>query len=138
MRKFAPRELAAELEMPESTLRRWCKVLEEAGYVFEREQNRRVFGQQDTLIFQAVKQQMAMPGVTLEEACWSGIRNRVAPEQKDKLVEEKMDSSDLKHFEQLLDGLMDRIYWSGADLAVRELKTAFYASRLNATNKLEG
>ncbi|GBG08098.1 hypothetical protein PAT3040_02665 [Paenibacillus agaridevorans] len=138
MSKLAPRELAAELEMPESTLRRWCKVLEEAGYFFEREQNRRVFGQQDALILQAVKQQMAMPGVTLEEACLSAIQKRAAPEQRDKLADEKADHSDLAYFEQLLNGLKDRIYWSGSDVAVRELQTAFHAWRLDYKNKLEG
>ncbi len=106
-------------------MRRWCKALEDAGYIFGREQNRRVFGQRDAVVLQLVKEQMASPGTgtTLEEACKAAVQIQADQGQIEQGTEDTLSAD--KQFEELLEGLADRIYWSGAEVAVMELRTAY-------------
>jgi DNA-binding transcriptional MerR regulator len=125
-RKYAPKELASEIGIPESTLRRWCKVLEDVGHTFEREQQKRLFTQHDVDLLRVVQEQMSTPapGLTLDEACRRAIHNRDSGHVNlASLTQEEIAAK--ARFEQLLQGLAERIYWSGAEMAVQELQTAY-------------
>lgn len=50
-------EITERLGVTERTLRRWCSVLEEQGWVFEKdESNRRFFSEQETLMIAEMKE----------------------------------------------------------------------------------
>lgn len=133
-RRFAPKELAAEIGIPESTLRRWCKVLEDAGHVFEREQQKRLFTQRDADLMQAVQKQMTTPGATLDEACRVAIQTNATSPAKSINRGKDADGA-TRRFEELLNGLAERIYWSGADMAVQELQTAYAESKKERSDR---
>lgn len=122
-RKYAPKELAAEIGIPESTLRRWCKVLEDVGHKFEREQQKRLFTQHDVDLLRVVQEQMSVPGFTLDEACRIAIHRDSGSVTSTSMAQEEIASKE--RFEHLLQGLAERIYWSGAQVAVQELQAAY-------------
>lgn len=122
-RKYAPKELAAEIGIPESTLRRWCKVLEDLGHKFEREQQKRLFTLHDVDLLRVVQEQMSVPGFTLDEACRIAIHRDSGSGISASISQEEIAAKE--RFEQLLQGLVERIYWSGADVAVQELQAAY-------------
>ncbi|GMK47498.1 hypothetical protein PghCCS26_46280 [Paenibacillus glycanilyticus] len=124
MREYGLKEIATLLDTAESTLRRWCQMLEAAGYPFERSENsrRRVLTDREKDSLTKLKKlSQSMP---LEEAC-AVIVSQNGGSLPVKAVEQAPIINNEEHWEkmnQLIEQLPMRIYWSGADTAVKELQ----------------
>lgn len=139
--------LTEQLGIPMSTFRRWCKALEEAGHNFERQQNRRVFHDQELKLFKGLQLAMLLPGMQLEEACErllliekAGKRGAPSVETATltcpKAVAPEVEHA-LERFESMLIQLPERIYWLGADQAIKELQVSYndYKERLSGLSE---
>jgi transposase-like protein len=63
------KEVAENLAIGDSTLRRWCILLEQKGYIFTKDQhNNRAFNDQDLIILRRLKETSKMKGMNLESA----------------------------------------------------------------------
>lgn len=124
MQEYGLKELATLLDTAESTLRRWCQMLEAAGYPFERSENsrRRVITDREKDSLAKVKQlNQSMP---LEEACAViASQNGGIPLVKGLAQAPEMVKNDRwEQMNLLIEQLPMRIYWAGADKAVQELQ----------------
>lgn len=63
------REVIKHLDIKESTLRKWCILLEKKGYIFIRnDQNQRAFFEHDLLALRMLADMSSSPGITLDMA----------------------------------------------------------------------
>lgn len=132
---YTSTSLTEQLGIPISTFRRWCKGLEEAGYHFERQQNRRLFFEKDLKLLKVLQLAMMIPGMTLEDACdrllllESTGKRATNPDVVDTQEAEEA----RVQFEQKLAQLPERVYWLGAEQAIKELQVSYtaYKERVN-------
>lgn len=66
---YTTKQVADNLKIVTSTLRKWCLLLEQAGYKFERnEKNQRMFFDSDMLALRNLKELTQQEGMSLENA----------------------------------------------------------------------
>lgn len=112
MKEMSFKEAAIHLDTAESTLRRWCMLLEQAGYVFTRKgNNRRVLSERELKDFQMLKS--LSTSMTLDDACLQLVR-MTRPSAGDY-------QAVLAQFEQHLKTFKDRCYWAGIESAYGQL-----------------
>lgn len=114
--------ISEQLEIPEITLRRWCKGLKEEGFSFKRIRNRRLYGDRELGVLRLVKQRMAIPAAQLEKVCKEGKSTVAAIETKT----ESSENDKRERFEQLLFTLADKLYLSDPQSVVRELIEGYF------------
>jgi uncharacterized protein with PIN domain len=108
------KEAAKQLQMAESSLRRWLPIMEQSGYVFERkENNRRQLTAQDLLALHELKKLSQI--MTLEEACQRVISFIPKEKTADRQADEEV-------FEQMLAQLPEEIYWHGSEAPIAQLR----------------
>lgn len=114
MKEIAMSDVAKQLQMAESSLRRWLPMMEQAGYVFERkDNNRRQLTEQDIVAFAELKKLSQV--MTLPEACQRVVQLIPQVSTGNRAQEEIL-------FEQLLEALPEAIYWQGKDAPVAQLR----------------
>lgn len=113
MKEIAMSDVAKQLQMAESSLRRWLPMMEQAGYVFERkDNNRRQLTEQDIVALAELKKLSQV--MTLQEACQRVVQLIPHESTGNRGQEEIL-------FEQLLEALPEAIYWQGTDAPIAEL-----------------
>lgn len=129
-------ELTKQLNLPLSTLRRWCKALETAGHTFNWQNNRRMFDKRSLALLEGLQAAMATPGMTLEEACHQLLTTSSMDSAKEQEENAQITGDDSKQnammqsrqlFEQQLTRLADNIYWLGIEQAVQILLDSYSA-----------
>jgi DNA-binding transcriptional MerR regulator len=108
------KEVADILQIGDSTLRRWCLLLEENGYNFNKDQNNnRAFNDQDLIILRRFKEVSKTKGVTLNGAVNAILSTVERPNQTTLVheVEHKGDENDIVQSESkvLLDKIMNKL-----------------------------
>ena len=66
---YSPKEVAALLDVGDSTLRKWCLAIEEEGFLFSRtDKNRRVFFDRDIVLFKEFKNLVQVQFLSMKNA----------------------------------------------------------------------
>ncbi|RJX40938.1 helix-turn-helix domain-containing protein [Paenibacillus pinisoli] len=121
--EYSSMQISEQLEIPESTLRRWCKGLEEEGFSFKRTRNRRLYGDRELDVLRELKQRMAIPSAQLETVCKEVMSTIVVIETT---AAEPYENEKRERFESLLLALADNLYWSNPQSVVSELTEAYF------------
>nr|WP_189667129.1 DUF3967 domain-containing protein [Pseudomonas amygdali] len=113
---YTTKQVADNLSVSTSAMRKWCLMLEDAGYVFERnEKNNRVFYDHDMLALRHLKKLTQEDGKSLENAIkavsdMSRARQDVTGSDSENPAQEAAVSQDvLKRYEEKIDTLLDYI-----------------------------
>lgn len=132
-KELSAKEVASQLEVAESTLRRWLNILHAHGYTFSKEGNRRKLYERDLIVLCQVKE--LNQSMTLEEACGQVCKKKQTKRStvnhgKEVVLPEKEPSVDyaeliqqLKQFDQSMADLSKMIYWQGTTITVESLKS---------------
>ena len=135
MSAYTSTKIAEQLEIPQSTIRRWCKALELVGYEFVRHQNRRVFDEQAVENLKQLKVRMAIPGMTLEEACQALVLHSESEADQRDTSEAEVFQEAIVIFERKLALLSEEVYWLGAEQAIKQLQDAYVAVKESLDNQ---
>lgn len=88
---FNSGDMAAMVKVQESTIRKYCNMLEKSGYQFVRNDfNHRVFRNEDVIAFRRLIEIKKHPDMTLTQAC-----NSVVAWVKERHTDTEISSSDL-------------------------------------------
>lgn len=132
-KELSAREVASQLGIAESTLRRWLNMLHTQGYVFAKDGNRRKLYEQDLNALLSVKE--LNPTMSLEEACREVCKKKKtkrttsAPAKQSNSPDEKQSVDHTKliqqlhQFDQSMADLSIAIYWKGTASTVDTLKS---------------
>ncbi|QDA30217.1 hypothetical protein [Paenibacillus polymyxa] len=130
--EYTFKELAEELNISVPNLRRWCSMLEEMGYQFERTEDKRRLYKQDRDILEMLIRMKEI--FKLEEAC--RILALYSKAERDRSSEQSVEISPtaismLKNpayvfdativFEKDLAELKERLYWYGMTATIQHL-----------------
>lgn len=118
MHEVSFREAAQWLDTAESTLRRWVYLLEEKGYVFNREGKRRQLSIQDFGVLREVK--LLSQNGTVEQACVQ-ICNEMNRSQSIESPKPTDKGKAFESLDRLIQNLSERLFWHGQNAVVKEL-----------------
>jgi len=104
---YHSKEIAKELDIGTSTIRKWCLLLEEKGYKFIRnEKNQRVFIQKDINILKRFKELTQNDGMTLENA----INTVIEEYNRDDISSHNaIENDNIKRYEEKIDLLLEHV-----------------------------
>lgn len=75
------KDVAENLGIVTSTLRKWCLLMEKANYTFDRnEKGQRVFYDKDMIVLRKIKQLTQRKGMTLESAIYQVVESSLSAE----------------------------------------------------------
>lgn len=68
-RPYSPKEVILDLDIGDSTLRKWCIALEEAGYSFSRTNaNKRLFFERDLIVLKTFRNLVQVQNMSMQNA----------------------------------------------------------------------
>ncbi|GAB6460360.1 DUF3967 domain-containing protein [Bacillus luti] len=105
---YSPKEITLDLDIGDSTLRKWCIALEEAGYFFNRtDGNKRVFFNRDHIVLKKFQNLVQVQNMSLQNAAII-VSSKYKVEPSDIKNTENTDLS-IRSSNELVQELFDRI-----------------------------
>lgn len=107
-RPYSPKEVIIDLDIGDSTFRKWCIALEEAGYLFSRtDNNRRVFFDRDHIVLKQFQNLVQVQNMSLQNAAII-IASKYKDEPSDNKNTENTDIA-LRSGNEVIENLFERI-----------------------------
>lgn len=141
---FSTKEIADNLDIADSTLRKWCLILEERGYAFRRDGfERREFTEHDAIALRKFKELTKEGAMSLEDAAIAvktgyskGDRNAVSVPaiKEDGRYEERLIRMEEK-MDQLFDQMEKQMQFNQALLAKLDEQKEYIEGSLDARDE---
>lgn len=138
MQEVGFKEAGEILNTPVSTLRRWVVLLEEQGYIFNRDGKRRQLDWQDVGVLREVKlglQEGALDVSIQKAISVSAFTQKEPHHQKPQLL---IEGIGWEAFDSQLNSLRENLFWHGQEQAVSTLLTAWQALKETMGGKYIG